>query len=177
MSSISVKAPPTAPKANMRVLPMKKAMMVVMTALITLIMFSIGWSLLGNGASSKEVKYSEFITELEAGNVDEIELKGSIVSYTLKQEKKEEKKTAKKTAKKVDTNDMVCTEWEAVPIKFLRSFLKKIKYENLDQDDALTFAAAAYNSCKDEDRINAILEWSGSGLNEEKIRKSFSRNQ
>ena len=55
-------------------------MMVVLTALITLIMFSIGWSLLGNGASSKEVTYSEFITELEAGNVDEIELKGSIVS-------------------------------------------------------------------------------------------------
>ena len=67
-------------------------MMVVLTALITLIMFSIGWSLLGNGASSKEVTYSEFITELEAGNVDEIELKGSIVSYTLKQEKKEEKR-------------------------------------------------------------------------------------
>ena len=68
-------------------------MMVVLTALITLIMFSIGWSLLGNGASSKEVTYSEFITELEAGNVDEIELKGNIVSYTLKQEKQEEKKS------------------------------------------------------------------------------------
>ncbi len=67
-------------------------MMVVMTALITLIMFSIGWSLLGSGASSKEVKYSEFITELEAGNIEEIELKGSVVSYTLKEEKKEEKK-------------------------------------------------------------------------------------
>ncbi len=67
-------------------------MMVVMTALITLIMFSIGWSLLGSGTSSKEVKYSEFITELEAGNIEEIEIKGSIVSYTLKEEKKEEKK-------------------------------------------------------------------------------------
>jgi len=67
-------------------------MMVVMTALITLIMFSIGWSLLGSSTSSKEVKYSEFITELEAGNIEEIEIKGSVVSYTLKEEKKQEKK-------------------------------------------------------------------------------------
>lgn len=89
----------------------------------------------------------------------------------------EKPEKTKKTAKKPDANDMVCTEWEAVPIKFLRSFLKKIKYENLDQDDALTFAAAAYNSCKDEDRINAILEWSGSGLLEDDIKDEAKKQK
>ncbi len=62
---------------------------IVITALISLIMFSLLWSLMGSSNASKEVAYSEFVADLEAGKIDEIEITGDIVSYTLKQEEKE----------------------------------------------------------------------------------------
>ncbi len=66
-------------------------MRIVVTMLLTLVMFSIFWSMLGNGSSSKEVTYSEFVADLEAGKVDEVEIKGETVSYTLKAEEEEDK--------------------------------------------------------------------------------------
>ena len=59
---------------------------VVLMALFTLVMIAIFWSLMGSSAATKEVKYSEFITDLESGRIDEVEISGEIVSYTLKQE-------------------------------------------------------------------------------------------
>ena len=66
-------------------------MRIVVTMLLTLVMFSLFWSMMGSGSNSKEVTYSEFIADLEAGKIDEIEIKGEIVSYTLKVEKEENK--------------------------------------------------------------------------------------
>ncbi len=66
-------------------------MRIVVTLLLTLVMFSLFWSMLGSGSNSKEVKYSEFVADLEAGKIDEIEIKGEIVAYTLKEEKEEDK--------------------------------------------------------------------------------------
>ena len=61
-------------------------MAIVIAVLFTLIMFAIFWSLMGSGTSTKEVKYSEFITDLESGKIDEIEINGEIISYTLKKD-------------------------------------------------------------------------------------------
>ncbi len=61
-------------------------MAIVMAVLFTLIMFAIFWSLMGSGATTKEVKYSEFIEDLENGKIDEIEISGEIISYTLKKD-------------------------------------------------------------------------------------------
>ena len=61
-------------------------MAIVMMALFTLIMMAVFWSLMGSGTTTKEVKYSEFITDLEGGKVDEIEINGDVIKYTLKQE-------------------------------------------------------------------------------------------
>lgn len=61
----------------------------VVTTLLTLVMFSVFWSMMGNGSGSKDVTYSEFVADLEAGKIDEIEVKGETVSYTLKDDKAE----------------------------------------------------------------------------------------
>ncbi len=61
-------------------------MAIVMAVLFTLIMFAIFWSLMGSGATTKEVKYSEFIEDLENGKIDEIEISGEMISYTLKKD-------------------------------------------------------------------------------------------
>lgn len=59
-------------------------MTIVMMVLISLVMMSIFWSLLGSGSTTEEVRYSDFIEDLESGRIDEIEISGSVVSYTLK---------------------------------------------------------------------------------------------
>ena len=61
----------------------------IVTTLLTLVMFSVFWSMMGNGSGSKDVTYSEFVADLEAGKIDEIEVKGETVSYTLKDDKAE----------------------------------------------------------------------------------------
>ena len=49
--------------------------------------------------------------------------------------------------------DILSPEWEPLPIKFFRSFLKKIPYDDLSSEDRERFIAAALLSCKDSTEI------------------------
>ncbi|MBQ7774649.1 MAG: ATP-dependent zinc metalloprotease FtsH [Lachnospiraceae bacterium] len=65
-------------------------MTVVVAILISLLMGAMFWSLfMGDSANVQEVTYSEFITHLESGKIEEVELTNERITYTLKEEKKE----------------------------------------------------------------------------------------
>ncbi len=67
------------------------AMMILVAVLISLLLFSVCWSLLFSSSNTKkEVQYSQFIEELEAGKVEAIEITGGEVQYTLKKEEGKE---------------------------------------------------------------------------------------
>ena len=61
------------------------------------------------------------------------------------------------------------SEWEPVPLKFFRSFLKKIKYSELTEEEIPHFLAAATKACKDAGTISELISWSVSELSEERI--------
>lgn len=67
------------------------AMMILMAALISLLMFSFLWKIfLGDNGNSEEVPYSQFLNELESGQVDSIQISSERVIYTLKETETEE---------------------------------------------------------------------------------------
>ncbi len=67
------------------------AMMILVAVLISLLLFSVCWSLLFSSSNTKKkVQYSQFIEELEAGKVEAIEITGGEVQYTLKKEEGKE---------------------------------------------------------------------------------------
>ena len=64
--------------------------MIVVSALISLVMFAICWQLfLGDSGNTQEVAYSQFIEDLEAGKIENAEIMDDRVSYTLKKEEDE----------------------------------------------------------------------------------------
>ena len=64
--------------------------MIVVSALISLVMFAICWQLfLGDSGNSQEVAYSQFIEDLEAGKIENAEITEDRVTYTLKKEEDE----------------------------------------------------------------------------------------
>ena len=61
-------------------------MMILLTVLITILMLSACWSMFTGGAGTEEeVTYSQFVTDLEAGKIDAIEITSSTVKYKLKE--------------------------------------------------------------------------------------------
>ena len=61
-------------------------MMVLLTILITILMLSACWSMfMGGSGTEEEVTYSQFISELEAGKIDAIEISSGTVKYKLKE--------------------------------------------------------------------------------------------
>ncbi|MBR4084468.1 MAG: ATP-dependent zinc metalloprotease FtsH [Lachnospiraceae bacterium] len=61
-------------------------MMILLTVLITILMLSACWSMFTGGAGTEEeVTYSQFVTDLEAGKIDAIEITNSTVKYKLKE--------------------------------------------------------------------------------------------
>lgn len=67
------------------------AMMILMAALISLLMFSFLWKIfLGDNGNSEEVPYSQFLNELESDQVDSIQISSERVIYTLKETETEE---------------------------------------------------------------------------------------
>ncbi len=61
--------------------------MIVVSALISLVMFAVCWQLfLGNSNNTEEVPYSEFIEQLESGRIEKVEISEDQVAYTLKEE-------------------------------------------------------------------------------------------
>ena len=66
-------------------------MMVLLWALSSIIVFIFCWNLfVGGGSYEKEVEYTQFIDDLEAGKIDKIQIVGERVSYTLVKEEVEE---------------------------------------------------------------------------------------
>ena len=66
-------------------------MMILIAALISLVMFAVCWQLfLGDGNNTQEVDYSEFVRQLEAGQIAEVEITSEKVAYTLVEEESEE---------------------------------------------------------------------------------------
>ena len=64
------------------------AMMILSALLISLLMGSLFWNLMGSSGNVEEVAYSEFVQQLEAGNVEAVEITSERVTYTLKEEEK-----------------------------------------------------------------------------------------
>jgi len=62
------------------------AMMILSALLISLLMGSLFWNLMGSSGNVEEVAYSEFVQQLEAGNVEAVEITSERVTYTLKEE-------------------------------------------------------------------------------------------
>ena len=67
-------------------------MMILVAALISLLMFSFCLRLLlGSGSDPEEVEYSEFVSMLEAGDVEEVEITSERVTFTLTSEASRER--------------------------------------------------------------------------------------
>ena len=61
-------------------------MMILLTVLITILMISACWSMfMGGTGMEEEVTYSQFISELEAGKIEAIEISSGTVKYKLKE--------------------------------------------------------------------------------------------
>ena len=68
--------------------------MIVISALISLVMFAVCWQLfVGDSGNTKEVAYSQFIVDLEAGKIESAEITEDSIMYTLKKEEGEEEKS------------------------------------------------------------------------------------
>ena len=66
-------------------------MMILIAILISILMFSACWSMfMGSSSKSKEVSYSQFISELDGGKINTIKINGGQIEYTLLEEPKEE---------------------------------------------------------------------------------------
>jgi len=66
--------------------------MIVISALISLVMFAVCWQLfLGDSGNTEEVAYSQFIEDLESGKIEEAEITEERITYTLKEEEDEKK--------------------------------------------------------------------------------------
>ena len=64
--------------------------MVVISALISIVMFAIFWQLfVGDSGNTKEVPYSQFITDLESGRIESADIMDDRISYTLVQEEEQ----------------------------------------------------------------------------------------
>ncbi len=64
--------------------------MIVISALISLVMFAVCWQLfLGDSGNTQEVPYSQFLTDLEDGRIESAEITDENIIYTLKEEEDE----------------------------------------------------------------------------------------
>ncbi len=61
-------------------------MMILLTMLITILMLSACWSMfMGGNGTEEEVTYSQFVSDLEAGKIEAIEISNGVVKYELKE--------------------------------------------------------------------------------------------
>ncbi len=60
-------------------------MMILLTVLITILMLSACWSMFMGGGTDNEVTYSQFVSDLEAGKIEAIEISNGVVKYELKE--------------------------------------------------------------------------------------------
>jgi len=60
-------------------------MMILLTVLITILMLSACWSMFMGGDTDNDVTYSQFVSDLEAGKIEAIEISNGVVKYELKE--------------------------------------------------------------------------------------------
>ena len=64
--------------------------MVVISVLISIVMFAVFWQLfVGDSSNTQEVPYSQFITDLESGKIESADIMEDRISYTLVQEEEQ----------------------------------------------------------------------------------------
>lgn len=69
------------------------------------------------------------------------------------------------------TNFRNLTEWEKVPAKFLKSFLSKIKYEELDESERSRVIIGAAKARKEDSSLSDIAKWTDYAFDADKIEK------
>ena len=60
-------------------------MMILLTVLITILMLSACWSMFMGDSTDNDVTYSQFVSDLEAGKIEAIEISNGVVKYELKE--------------------------------------------------------------------------------------------
>lgn len=96
--------------------------------------------------------------------------------YTPREKPQSGTKRKSSTTSQALKKDILSPEWEPLPIKFFRSFLKKIPYDDLSSEDRDRFIAAALLSCKDSTAPQALAEWTKNELTEEDIQDIRAKN-
>lgn len=64
------------------------------------------------------------------------------------------------------------SEWEDIPLKFFRSFIKKIKYEDLTSEEAADFIQAAALGCKEISEVPDLEVWTGGEFTQGQVREA-----
>ncbi|MBQ7918669.1 MAG: ATP-dependent zinc metalloprotease FtsH [Lachnospiraceae bacterium] len=83
-------------------------MMVLFWALSSILMFLLCWNLfMGGSGYEEEVPYTQFITDLEAGKIEEIQITGERITYTLVEEAEEERRPVNMYELAFGTSDAV----------------------------------------------------------------------
>lgn len=96
--------------------------------------------------------------------------------YTPREKPQPGTKRKSSTTSQAPKKDILSPEWEPLPIKFFRSFLKKIPYDDLSAEDRERFIAAALLSCKDSTAPQALAEWTKNELTEDDIQDIRAKN-
>ena len=83
-------------------------MMVLFWALSSILMFLLCWNLfMGGSGYEEEVPYTQFIADLEAGRIKEIQATGERVTYTLVEDEEEERRPMSMYELAFGTSDVV----------------------------------------------------------------------
>ncbi len=83
-------------------------MMVLFWALSSILMFLLCWNLfMGGSGYEEEVPYTQFIADLEAGKIEEIQATGERVTYTLVEGEEEERRPVNMYELAFGTSDVV----------------------------------------------------------------------
>ena len=62
-------------------------------------------------------------------------------------------------------------DYDTLSIKRLRSLLKKVEYNSLDEEDTELFALACVKACKNKETINEILKWGKGNITVKQLEK------
>ena len=62
-------------------------------------------------------------------------------------------------------------DYDTLSIKRLRSLLKKVEYNSLDEEDTELFALACVKACKNKETINEILKWGEGNITVKQLEK------
>lgn len=62
-------------------------------------------------------------------------------------------------------------EYDTITIKRLRSLLRKIEYNSMDEEDTEPFAVACFKSCKNKEASSEIVKWANGNISPKQLEK------